>query len=444
MAQSSLKQRLIAGGFWVLAGKVVTASSRLLAMALLARLLPQETMGAFGLALSVVTGGAMVGQLGLQQAVVRLVAESLGTGRPGRARAALGMVFRYCGLGNLAVVAILLLGGGSWLALDLWDSPVLAASMAGIAIWVAVTSFQVLVSESFRGFQDLRFATLFGGVITWAVALAVLGAVYLLAEEISLLLVIAIIAGATALSLAGGFILLRRRMKALGAPSPLRPGEVFSISLPLWVNVLTAFALTQFDLWILGAFIPKDAVAVYFGAMQLVVLVSMSLMLVNLVVPPFIADLYARGEKKRLERILRHTATLAGVPALLALLAFVFFGGPILGMVFTEGFRAGATVLALLSLGKMVNVLTGSCGVTMSMTGHQTALMGITVFTSACTVCGCLLVVEGHGMIGVAAVVCAGTVFQNIAMWLGTKYFTGMWTHLGWPSLTEIKALFAR
>jgi O-antigen/teichoic acid export membrane protein len=282
MAQSSLKQRLIAGGFWVLAGKVVTASSRLLAMALLARLLPQETMGAFGLALSVVTGGAMVGQLGLQQAVVRLVAESLGTGRPGRARAALGMVFRYCGLGNLAVVAILLLGGGSWLALDLWDSPVLAASMAGIAIWVAVTSFQVLVSESFRGFQDLRFATLFGGVITWAVALAVLGAVYLLAEEISLLLVIAIIAGATALSLAGGFILLRRRMKALGAPSPLRPGEVFSISLPLWVNVLTAFALTQFDLWILGAFIPKDAVAVYFGAMQLVVLVSMSLMLVNL------------------------------------------------------------------------------------------------------------------------------------------------------------------
>jgi O-antigen/teichoic acid export membrane protein len=444
MARSTLKQRLLAGGFWVLAGKVVTASSRLLTMALLSRLLTQETMGAFGLALSVVTGGAMVGQLGLQQAVVRLVAESLGTERPGRARSALGMVFRYCGLGNLAVVAVLLLGGGSWLALDLWDSQVLAGAMAAVALWVVVTSFQVLVSESFRGFQDLRSATLFGGVITWAVALTVLAAVYLLSAEISLLLVISIIGGATTLSLVIGFSILRRRMKALGPPAALGTGEVFSISLPLWINVLTAFALTQFDLWILGAFIPKDSVAVYFGAMQLVVLVSMSLMLVNLVVPPFIADLYARGERKRLEKILRHTATLAGIPALLALLAFVFFGGPILGMVYTPAFRTGAVVLALLSIGKLVNVLTGSCGVTMSMTGHQTALMGITLFTSACTVGGCLVVVQDHGMVGVAAVVCAGTVFQNLAMWLGTKFFTGMWTHPGIPSLSEIRSLFAR
>jgi O-antigen/teichoic acid export membrane protein len=227
-------------------------------------------------------------------------------------------------------------------------------------------------------------------------------------------------------------------------PSPLRSSEVFSISLPLWINVLTAFALTQFDLWVLGAFVPKDEVAVYFGAQQLVVLVSMSLMLVNLVVPPFIADLYARGEKKRLEKVLRNTAALAGIPALLALLAFVFFGGPILALVFTEGFRAGATVLALLSLGKLVNVLTGSCGVTMSMTGHQSALMGITLFTSACTVTGCLLVVGGYGMIGVASVVCAGTVFANLAMWLGTRYFTGMWTHIGIPGRGEIKALLGR
>ncbi len=444
MAQSSLKQRLLAGGFWVLAGKVVTASSRLLVMAVLARLLSQETMGAFGLALSVVTGGAMVGQLGLQQAVVRLVAESLGTDRPGRARSALAMVFRYCGLGNLAVAAILLLGGGSWLALDVWNSPVLAGSMAAVAVWVVVTSFQVLISECFRGFQDLRLATLFGGVITWAVTLAVLGLVYLLADEISLLLVISIIGGATTTSLVVGFSMLRRRMKALGPPSALRPRELFSISLPLWVNVLTAFALTQSDLWILGAFIPNEDIAVYFGAMQLVVLVSMSLMLVNLVVPPFIADLYARGEKKRLERILRHTATIAGVPALFALLAFVFFGGPILGMVYTPAFRTGAVVLALLSIGKLVNVLTGSCGVTMSMTGHQTALMGITLFTSACTLCGCLLVVREYGMVGVAAVVCAGTIFQNLAMWLGTKYFTGMWTHPGLPSLEDIRSLFAR
>jgi len=72
----SLKRRLLAGGVWVVTGKVITAVSRLAATALLARLLTQEEMGAFGLAFSFVIVGAMAGQLGLQQAVVRLVAES--------------------------------------------------------------------------------------------------------------------------------------------------------------------------------------------------------------------------------------------------------------------------------------------------------------------------------------------------------------------------------
>jgi O-antigen/teichoic acid export membrane protein len=168
----------------------------------------------------------------------------------------------------------------------------------------------------------------------------------------------------------------------------------------------------------------------------------MSLMLVNLVVPPFIADLYARGERKRLERILRHTATLAGFPALLALAAFMLFGAPILGLVYGPAFREGATVLALLSLGRLVNVFTGSCGITMMMTGHQTKLMSITILTSALTVGGCLLVVRPFGTLGVAAAVCTGTIAQNIAMWLSTRYFTGMWTHVGLPRWQELRSLF--
>jgi len=424
------------------AGKVVTATSRLAATALLARLLSQEAMGAFGLAFSVATAGAMVAQLGLQQAVVRLVAESMGTGRPGRARAAIRFVFRYCTVGNGLVAVPLLMGGGSFLALGLWQSPQLAASMAGIVIWIVAWSYQVLISETFRGFQDLRSATIFGGVITWLLAALALGAIRLAGRTTSFDRVVLIIVASTVVSLAFAAVALRRRVRGLPAGERMAPREVASLALPMWVNALTAFALSQADLWILGAFIAKEDVAVYFSAMQLVALVSMSLMLVNLVVPPFIADLYARGERRRLERILRNTATLAGIPALLVLLAFVFFGAPILGLVYGPAFAAGSTVLALLSLGKLVNVWTGSCGVTMSMTGHHTALMTITIITSGLTVTGCLLVVRGFGMPGVAAVVCAGTILQNVAMWLETKRRAGIWTHLGVPRWSEARNLF--
>lgn len=425
-----------------MAGKVVTAGSRLAATAMLARLLSQEALGAFGLAFSFATSGAMVAQLGLQQAVVRLVAEAMGSERQGRARTAIRLVFRYCTLGNVLVAGLLLLGGGAFLALRVWESPLLAASMLAIVVWIVVWSYQVLVSETFRGLQDLRSATLFGGVITWALAVLLLGALWVVRGAASFEQIILVIIGSTLVSLAFGGIALQRRVRSLPAGESLAPGELGSLAFPLWINVLTASALTQSDLWILGAFIPKEEVAVYFSATQLVALVSMSLMLVNLVVPPFIADLYARGERRRLERILRNTATLAGIPALAVLLAFVFFGGPILGLIYGPAFRAGATVLALLSLGKLVNVFTGSCGVTMSMTGHHKALMTITVLTSAVTVGGCLLVVDSRGMLGVAGVVCAGTILQNLAMWLETHRRTGMWTHLSLPRWREVRSLF--
>ena len=38
--------------------------------------------------------------------------------------------------------------------------------MGFIAAWAALQSFQILTSETFRGFHDIRLASIFGGVIT--------------------------------------------------------------------------------------------------------------------------------------------------------------------------------------------------------------------------------------------------------------------------------------
>ena len=113
----------------MLAGKMITAASNVLVSSLLARLLSPEGFGAFGLAFSLTTGGARMSQLGLQQASVRLIAESMGRGQPGRARASVLFAYRHTVIGILIVAAVLLLGGGAWLALTLWDSPALAGAL---------------------------------------------------------------------------------------------------------------------------------------------------------------------------------------------------------------------------------------------------------------------------------------------------------------------------
>jgi O-antigen/teichoic acid export membrane protein len=438
----TLRQRLLTGGLWVVVGKLFTAGSSLAIHATLSHLLPRAEFGVYAKAHSLMLVAVLLAQLGLHQAVVRLVAESMGVARSGRARAAIGMVYRYAAVGVIGVAILLLSGPGSWFARAVWNSSLLAGLMGALTAWMAAASFQIITSETFRGFQDIRLATIFGGVISGVLTLGTLLLLALVRGGAQLGVVLWISAASVAASLALGLVVLRRKMAPLDAATDLAPREVLSISLPLWLNGLTLRAATQADIWILGAVIPDDELAVYAAAAFLVVMVSQPLILVNLVVPPFIADLYAKGEVRRLERILRQTATLAGIPALVLLLAMIFLGRPILGLIYPDYIRDGAPpILALLSVGRLVNVLTGSCGVTMSMTGHQKVLLRITIITSALTVAASLLVVGRHGSLGVAGAVCGGMIVQNLAMWLETRRHTGMWTHVGFPSRDVLRSI---
>ena len=442
--QGSLKRRVLAGGSWVLFGRVITALSTMAINAMLSRLLTQSAFGVYLMAFSLVAVASLVAQLGLSSTVVRLVAESLGLGNPGRARAAVEIAYRYAALGVVAVAAFLLLGGGSWLALGLWDSELLAASLGSVAAWVAVLSFQTLTSETFRSFQDLRLASVFGGVITSLLMIASLGVVSLTEGEASFaqVIVIYMLCGAVSLTVAASFVY--RKVVRLGPRQALATREVFAISGPLWINALMVFGLQRSDIWILGATRSAEEVAIYGAAAVLVSLISQTMILVNLIVPPIIAELYALGEKQRLQRVLRNTATVAGLPALAVIIPFVFFGSPVLGLIYPDEYRAGAAVLAVLSVAKLFDVWTGSASFVLSMTGFHAVLMRITIVSSLATIGVAVAVVGRYGGIGVALAIGGGVCVQALWVWISARYYTGIWTHFGIPSVEDVRSLFSR
>jgi len=74
----------------------------------------------------------------------------------------------------------------------------LALVVVGVIVWLVLQSFQILTSEVFRGFQDLKSATLFGGVISWALTVVVLAALWFGLGTVSVGTVIAVAAASTA------------------------------------------------------------------------------------------------------------------------------------------------------------------------------------------------------------------------------------------------------
>lgn len=437
------REHLLSGGLWAFGGKAATALTGLASNVLLARLLSPQDLGAYFLAFSVVSFGAVLGSLGLGQTVVRLVGESVGTERFGRARRVVGIVASLGLLGACAAGGCYLLFGAT-IGSRLFHSPTLAAITGLVSAWLLVTTLQRVQAETFRGLHDVRSAALFGGLMTGALLCAGLSSLWLVSGGATLpaIVTLAVVSGLANALLSGW--LLRRKVTALPPQSTkdeIGVGEVLGVAWPLLVANLVSAALVSADIWVLGAFGTQEEVAVYGAAARLMNVVAMPLMMVNAVVPPFIAGMYASGRRAGLERLLRSTSTLAGAPAFVLLAGFILLGGPVLGLVYGDYYRAGAAVLAVLSAGRLVGVWAGSCGMTLIMTGHGTLMMAITTVCGALTIVAALGAVDEYGPLGMAAAVSAGFALQNVLWWICARIATGIWTHASFASFTSLPEL---
>lgn len=425
----TIKEKLLKGGAWAFAGKVVTALTGLAVSALLARLLTPEEMGAYFLILSLVSVFAIVTQLGMSQIIVKLVAESMGTGRPSRARESVIIVLRAVVVSSLLIGCLLAFGVWQWIAEHFFKSKIILEIVGLAAVWVFVMTFQSLLAEVYRGFHDIRLATIFGGLTTSVLSMGLFFALWLMQGSSNLDHILILTLGAGLSSVLVSSAVLWKKLSSLPlSKNNILLGNILKESWPLLITSLSFFLLFQADLWFIGGFRTQDEVAVYGAATRTVALVVMPLMIINAVAPPLIAEMNAQGKTKELEELLRKTSTIAGLPAVVILGLFMMFGDYILKFLFGDFYQEGYIVLAILSAGQLFNVWAGSCGLVLMHTGQQFSLMIITIG------CGFLMIAVAWWMVipyaaaGVATAAALGLIMQNIMMLILVKKKVGIWT----------------
>jgi len=138
----------------VTGGRVITLVLGVAINKVLAKILTPTELGAYFTAFTMMMVGSSIGQLGLDRAVIRLVAAARGVGQDGKARQAITIVFRWGTLGAVGVALILALGAGEWLALHVYHSPLVAALIPLTAGWIVATAFQSLVVETLAGREN--------------------------------------------------------------------------------------------------------------------------------------------------------------------------------------------------------------------------------------------------------------------------------------------------
>lgn len=429
---TGVKEYLLRGSSWALFGKFATVFLNLLLMSILTRALPPAEMGLYFLAFNLATFFSIIGRGGLENTLLRFIAQ---TNEPSQAARLKSVLIK----GSILALATILLTffiaiiSVPWLSNNLFHSERLASVTYLIAAWSALLAIQFVTGEVFRGFQEIRKAIWFGGLFTAIISVSLLSLGYWFNLSLFLSTTITILILAIFASNSLALFSLYRKTNPLeqNSTNNISYKELIDHSWPLLINALTLFLLSQSDLWLLGTFASEKEVAIYGAASRLVLLTAMSLAIVNAVVPPLIARMHIQNDMHRLENVLRTVATLAAIPALFVLALFIFFSESIMTTIYGEYYQAGSTVLLILCIGQVANVLVGSCGYTLIMTGHRNSMMLVSLISAIIAIAFGIVLVHLYGVIGLASAYAFALTSQQIAMWLLVKLKCGIWTHAG-------------
>jgi O-antigen/teichoic acid export membrane protein len=128
--------------------------------------------------------------------------------------------------------------------------------------------------------------------------------------------------------------------------------------------------LGQTDIVMLGAMRGAGDVGIYAASNRLAYLVVYVMMASNVIIAPIIARLSAKGENARLQKILTRAVRTSFLIILPFGLILIVAGREILA-IFGREFMAAQTALAILAVGRLMDVALGNSALVLSMTGHE-------------------------------------------------------------------------
>lgn len=432
----ALKDRMLSAALWAGAGKILSMVGSFLMTLALARALVPAAYGSYFVAFNTIMVLATVSTLGLDRVVVRFVAVRTSRHDPAGMRQVIWRCLGLVAVGALtAAVAFRVLARGP--VVSILHMPALAGYLGLLAAWILSASFQRQLGETFRGLNDIRLATLLGGVRSSGILNSVLGAAAMLllwvGGELTLFTALLVrLATSIVIVMAASTVLWRRLhgeeggraagTSQWGTRAALREGW------PLWFAGLVVVFNSQGVAWLASAFDTPDQVALFGVAQRFALLLIAPTIMINAVLPPIVARLHADNQLQRLQRIVRSFSGLILLPALLVLMVLVPAGGPLLRVLFGAHYEASYPILLLLCAGQVVNIATGAWQIVMPMTGSKqrmlvSSLISMLVLLVLGTVLGSV-----SGVVGVSLAYCASMITTNLVGAFLVRQELGIWT----------------
>lgn len=420
-------RELINTSFVALLVRIIGVGTGFLVTLLTSRYFSAGALGIVSICLAILALAVVVGKLGLDVAVMRLVAELAFKKDTAAIR---GLYFTALKL-ILPATLFISLGlyfSSDWMAAGIFHKEYLG-SMLRINAWLTFPLVLLLFhSECIRAFKSISAYTFFqtGAISTIATALLVVAIVTgHVAREVPVYIQFVSIA-------VSGFISLWTwlRVSSIHKVNTLHQYAAMSllkISAPMLTTTLMQLIMSWAGTLILGSYATEAEVGVYTALVRISVFTNITILAINSITMPRFAEAFAANDKAALRRY-SHEATrlifLSSIPIFIALYLFPHT----LLKIFGKEFPGNEPSLYVLLAGQFIVVASGLPGQIMNMTSKQHHLRNIAIVSGIANVLSCFLFIPRLGIMGASIAQVIGTFVWSTLSILNVKKHFGFFT----------------
>ena len=188
--------------------------------------------------------------------------------------------------------------------------------------------------------------------------------------------------------------------------------EIFLTSSPMAISAIAYFIMQGIDVLILTTYSSFESVAYYSVAVKLSTLTALSLLSVNIVVAPKIAEIYEKRKKNELQLLIKKSTRLIFVISMF-LLSFIFLFSEYILHLFGPNYIVASTPLVILLSAQLYNSVSGPSAIYLNMTGKQRVLNWILIIGLLTNIFLNLYLIPNYGMNGAAIATLVSLVLWN-------------------------------
>ena len=381
---------------------------------MLARILTVSQLGTYFLMFTIITILGLVSTAGLDSGVVRYIALNAGEGQYGSARKIL-KVGLLAGIPVGLVSAALLIVFAPRLGELLFDNDLTA--VRGLRIFALAIPFWVtarLLNAATQGFHKMQYqvysrdlgeqlSKLILSSVAIVLGLGLLGVIW---ANVAALVIAMLLSAFFVVS-----VFSSSKSDAAGAERPAK-GMILYF-LPLALSHVIGMILLWVDLLLLGYFGNSSDVGIYGAALRIGVASSTIVLAFGTVFNPVISDLCKRNDIRQLSNLLKTVTRWIFICCYPIFLVAFFFAEPIM-RIFGHEYAANSSVLMILATGQMINVVLGSSGFIIVMSGRSHLELLNIASALIVNITLCFLLIPRYGANGAALANMTSMIVVNI------------------------------